>query len=114
MSDLNDWEILGLGLGLYHPTLEAIEKEKRGNILQCKMKMLAAWLKQNDKVSRKGVPSWSVLRAALKRMGENVLADKIKQSHLMVSCEYIIVMVCAVNNVSLIQEKEEERGEKEE
>ena len=26
----------------------------------------------------------------------------------MVSCEYIIVMVCAVNKLSLIQEKEEE------
>ena len=32
--------------------------------------MLSAWLQQQDNVPQKGVPSWSVLRAALKRMGE--------------------------------------------
>ena len=31
-----------------------------------------------------------------------------------VSCEYTIVMVCAVNNLSLIQEEEEEEEEEEE
>ena len=32
----------------------------------------------------------------------------------MVSCEYIIVMVCAVNRLSLTQDKEEEEEEEEE
>ena len=41
------------------------------------MKMLAAWLEQQDNVPKKGVPSWSVLRAALMRMEENKLASSI-------------------------------------
>ena len=77
MDDLTDWSKLGLQLGLRYPTLEMITKEKRGDIGECKMKMLAAWLEQKDNVSQKGVPSWSVLRTALRRIGANELADKI-------------------------------------
>ena len=43
----------------------------------CKMEMLVAWLQQQDEVSKKGVPSWSVLWVALKMIGENELADKV-------------------------------------
>ena len=39
--------------------------------------MISAWLQQQDNVSQKGVPSWNVLRAALKKIGENEMADKI-------------------------------------
>ena len=69
VSDLNDWMSLGLKLGLCYPTLERIGEEQRGNISQCKLKMMVAWLQQQDNVSQRGVPSWSVLRAALQRMG---------------------------------------------
>ena len=41
------------------------------------MEMLAAWLQQQDNVSRKGVPSWSVLRTALEEIGEHQLASEI-------------------------------------
>ena len=77
LKNLVDWQSLGLALGLLYPTLEMITKEKHGDIGECKMKMLAGWLQQWDNVSQKGVPSWSVLQAALRRMGENELADKI-------------------------------------
>ena len=77
LKDLVDWQSLGLALGLRYPTLEMITKEKHGDIGECKLKMLAAWLKQQHSVSQKGVPSWSVLRDALKRIEENELADKI-------------------------------------
>ena len=77
LTNLVDWQSLGLALGLLYPTLEIIAKEKHGDIRECKTKMLAAWLQQQDNVSRVGVPSWSVLRAALRRMGENELADMI-------------------------------------
>ena len=39
--------------------------------------MVSSWLQQQDNVSEKGVPSWNVLRAALKKIGENEMADKI-------------------------------------
>ena len=77
LKNFLDWQSLGLALGLLYPTVKMIAKEQHGDIGECKMEMLAGWLQQKDNVSQKGVPSWSVLRAALRRMGENELADKI-------------------------------------
>ena len=77
IHDLNDWKELGLQLGLLYPALERIDREQRGRISGCKMDMLTAWLEQQDNVSQRGVPSWSVLRAALQRIGEHELADRI-------------------------------------
>ena len=69
IHDLVRWKQLGLQLGLLYPSLKSIDHEQRGNIDSCRMEMLSAWLQQQDNVTSKGVPSWSVLRAALKRMG---------------------------------------------
>ena len=74
LKNLVDWQSLGLELGLLYTTLEIIEREQRGNITACKTKMLAAWLQQQDNVTENGVPSWMVLRRALKEIGENELA----------------------------------------
>ena len=110
VHDLTDWKRFGLQLGLSYPTLTKIEDYRHHKPDVCKMDMLSAWLNQQDDVLQKGVPSWSVLRAALKRMGENELASRI-----MVSCKYIFVMVCVVSKLSLMQhEKEEEEGGEEE
>ena len=77
LKDLVDWQSLGLALGLRYSTLEMIAKEKREDIGECKTRMLAAWLQQQENVPQRGVPSWPVLQAALRRMEENQLADKI-------------------------------------
>ena len=77
IHDLNDWKELGLQLGLLFSSLERIDREKRGAISSCKMDMLSAWLRQQDDVSQRGVPSWSMLRAALLRMGEYEMASRI-------------------------------------
>ena len=53
--------------------------------------MLSAWLQQQDNVASKGVPSWSVLRAALKRMGAHKLANRISTDG-----EYSIIVTSAV------------------
>ena len=76
-KDLHDWQSLGLALGLLYPTLKQIKNDNNDKIDQCKMEMLASWLQQADNVFQKGVPSWSVLKAALKKIGENKLAEKI-------------------------------------
>ena len=39
--------------------------------------MLAAWLQQQDNVTKKGVPSWSTLKTALENIGEKELASEI-------------------------------------
>ena len=77
LKDVNDWQSLGLELGLLYPTLIWIEEEQRGVIDKCRMEMLAAWLQRQDNVRRHGVPSWSILKTALVNIGENELADTI-------------------------------------
>ena len=75
---VSDWKRLGLTLGLlYQPTLTDIETYRRGKNDDCKIDMLSAWLQQQDNVSQREVPSWNVLRDALKRMGEHETADRI-------------------------------------
>ena len=77
IRDLVDWKELGLQLGLLLSSLDKIDLEQRGRIDSCKIYMLSAWLEQQDNVTQKGVPSRSVLRAALQRMGEHELANRI-------------------------------------
>ena len=78
VEHVHDWSKLGMILGLlYQPTLTDIETHRRSKQDDCKRDMLSAWLQQQDNVTRKGVPSWNMLRAALKRMGEHELANRI-------------------------------------
>ena len=77
LKDFVEWKSLGLELGLLYPTLKKIKKEQHGDINDCIMEMLAAWLQQQDNVAGKGVPSWSILKKALMNIGENELADTI-------------------------------------
>ena len=83
IHQLNKWKELGLQLGLLYSTLERIERERQLRISECKIDMVSAWLQQQDNVSQKGVPSWNVLRAALKKIGENEMADKIVSEQTM-------------------------------
>ena len=75
LKNLNDWQSLGLALGLLYPTLKRMEDEQRGAIEKCKTEMIAAWLQQQDNVCKNGVPSWAVLRKALEKIEENQLAN---------------------------------------
>ena len=70
LKNFNDWLSLGLALGLLYPTLERIEEEQRGAIEKCKTKMIAAWLQQQDNISKKGAPSWMMLKTALREIEE--------------------------------------------
>ena len=77
LKNFNDWQSLGLELGLLYTTLKRIEEEQQRVISKCKTEMLAAWLQQQDNVAKKGVPSWSTLKTALMNIDENELADEI-------------------------------------
>ena len=78
VESVSDWKRLGLTLGLlYQPTLNDIETNRRGKPDECRIDMLSAWLLKRDNVTQNGVPSWSVMRAALERMGEHGTADRI-------------------------------------
>ena len=82
LKNLNDWKSLGLALGLLYPTLQRIKEEQCGVIEKCKTEMIAAWLQRQDNVSKKGIPSWEVLRTALVNIDENELAAKIPDGEL--------------------------------
>ena len=86
VSELTRWRSLGLQLGLHYSTLDKIRSQQRDNIDDCKMEMLSAWLRQQDDVFPNKVPSWSVLRAALRAIGENELAFGIVSR---VTCMYV-------------------------
>ena len=76
VESVSDWKRLGLTLGLLlKPTLTDIETYRRGKPDECKIDMLSAWLEQQDNVPQKGIPSWNVLRVALKRMEEHKTAS---------------------------------------
>lgn len=76
LESVNNWHSLGLRLGILYPTLEKIKEDNREKVDQCKTAVIAAWL--NKKENKSGVPpSWSVLKAALREIGENAVADQI-------------------------------------
>ena len=98
IHQLNNWKELGLQLGLLLPTLDRIERERQLRISECKIDMVSAWLQQQDNVSQKGIPSWNVLRAALKKVGENEMADKIvsEPNHVPWYFNTVCVYMCSL------------------
>ena len=74
LKNVINWMDLGLALGVLYPTLQKINSEKHGKVDDCRREMLAAWLRQQDDVD---TPSWSVLRTALRNIGENKIANTI-------------------------------------
>ena len=73
------WTPLGLALGLDYSTLQRIEREKMGRIEECKMEMLSAWLQQKDDVVEEALPSWNALKTALRKIGENKVANELSK-----------------------------------
>lgn len=75
--NLIDWMDIGLQLGLSKYLLDTIKMEQKERVKDCRREMLVAWLKKKDDVSSVGNPSWSVLKAALRKIGEEELAENI-------------------------------------
>ena len=80
ITEVVQWTPLGLALGLNYSTLQRVEREKMGRIEECKMEMLSAWLQQKDDVVEKALPTWNVLKTALRKIGENTVADDINSA----------------------------------
>ena len=78
VKEIIDWKDLGLKLGIYYPTLEAIDEEQRGRIHRCKREMLAAWLQGEDNAKEQ---SWSTLVNAIEKI-DLMLAEKVRQNAL--------------------------------
>ena len=65
---------LGLVLGLTHTKVTSMKDSDT-----FRDEVIAAWLRKEDNVTKKGEPSWTVLISALKhrRVGQIGIADKI-------------------------------------
>lgn len=59
--DVTKYEEIGLYLGLFKTTIDAIKEEYRGDPQKCFMQILAKWLSRVDKVNKKGIPTWFTL-----------------------------------------------------
>ena len=79
LKTLVEWQQLGLELGLLKPTLEMISINNMKEIQACKREMLAAWLRWQDNVKQKGLPSWTRLLDALEQV-DAALAAEIERS----------------------------------
>ena len=69
---------LGLLLGLHSHTLNVIKADNR-DVRSCLRECVASWLQQADNVDSEGGPSYESLIKALRKMGENAVADGIER-----------------------------------
>ena len=79
---------LGLRLGLLAPTLNVIKANNTRDVSSCLRECLRAWLEQRDNVKSKGGPTYDSLIQALRKMGENAVADGIDKN-----CEEQIYLI---------------------
>ena len=72
-----NWMGLGIQLGLNYSRLRGIEIERHLNVSSCRIDMIAAWLRKEDQVMKKGGPTWKQLIQALRFIGEISLGEEI-------------------------------------
>ena len=68
---------LGLELGLSYTLLKKIRQEQGRKVEDCKRTLLQSWLERADRVDEMGGTNKPALVAALRRMGEERVADSI-------------------------------------
>ena len=74
------WHELGLQLGLHESRLVDINTDCNRQSV-CFRECMSAWLKGEDKVRKKGGPSWSSLATALDIIGQKSIASYIRDKY---------------------------------
>ena len=71
--DITDWYMLGLYMGVPQKDLAHIEKQSSGQgSARCRAELFAVWMKRTPNAS------WELIAAALVKLGETVLAEKVR------------------------------------
>ncbi len=73
LSEVADWESLGINLGIEMYKLDEIKAKCSGDPVMCKYRMLDMWLRLNTEAS------WKDVFIALEKIGEKKVAHKIMQ-----------------------------------
>lgn len=75
------WEDFGLKAGLYDTTLSDIAADCRSSgVKTCFKECLRAWLRMEDKVKDKGIPTWLGLAEIMEELGDKAIADNIRRN----------------------------------
>ena len=103
----DQWDDLGLKLGIIQTELKTIRKDKQDS-KDCLKECLSRWLYQNYDTTQYSLPTMESLAAALRGMGLRVVALKVPQNltmslaqHgqflLVYYCFIIIILYSAIN-----------------
>ena len=72
-ADVTDWYMLGLYMGVPQKDLTYIEKQSSGQgSARCRAELFGVWMKRTPNAS------WELIAAALVKLGETVLAEKVR------------------------------------
>ena len=72
-ADVTDWYMLGLYMGVPPKDLTYIEKQSSGQgSARCRAELFGVWMKRTPNAS------WELIAAALVKLGETVLAEKVR------------------------------------
>ena len=78
LKDINDWEILGLHLGIKKTSLDRIGKDKQDTKTRC-CETIFYWLKHSrDDIAQEVTPTFSSLIAILKDLGHEETVESIE------------------------------------
>ena len=71
----SDWEKLGMNLGISPKRLKIFNTQERGDISKCTTEMISSWLKWQDDVQKKGLPSWKRLVDAVRPLDPKLAVE---------------------------------------
>ena len=72
-AEVTDWYMLGLYMGVPKNDLEDIQKQSSSKgSARCRAELFGVWMKRTPNAS------WELIAAALAKLGETVLAEKIR------------------------------------
>ena len=75
------WREFGLGLGLSYTTIENIEANNPKDVESCFRECLVHWLRREDNVDEKGLPTLSRLVEVLEEIGDKATAEKLREEN---------------------------------
>ena len=87
----NKWLPLGLNLGLYKTTLDAIEAKYKDDVDRCLLECLSAWLNKVDSVRSEGDPNWILLTSALREIDQNAVADNVDRQSKSINSNVLLI-----------------------